>query len=64
MQESALSFYGDGRLLEEVYGNKGETLDEAAAKFHNSNTFANLSDKQQIHLSYDEAKQRAHGGKY
>ena len=35
-QQSALAFYGDGSRLQEVYGKKGETLDEAAAKFFGS----------------------------
>jgi hypothetical protein len=35
-QEAATAFYGDGSRLKEVYGRKGESLDEAAAKFYGS----------------------------
>lgn len=31
-----MAFYGDGTRLKEVYGKRGETLDEAAAKFYGS----------------------------
>ena len=41
-QEAAVAFYGDGSRLKEVYGRKGETLDDAAAKFYGSDTVVKI----------------------
>ncbi len=61
MADSAVAFYGDGSKLQEIYGNSNESFDQAAAKFHNSNAMANFSGKDQIHLSYHEARSHAYG---
>ena len=61
-----MQFYGDGSALRDVYGRGGETIDEAAAKFYGSDDhFAGggktMSGKNDIHMSYEEAKQQAYG---
>ncbi len=59
--DAALAFYGDGSNLRDVYGQGGETLDDAAAKFHGSNAFAPVSaNKQEITMTYDEARKFAY----
>ena len=55
--ESADKFFPDRTKLEEVYGNQRETFDLAASKFHNSERLANYSGKDQVNLSYAEARQ-------
>lgn len=45
-------FYGDGSKLKEVYGKKGETFDEAAAKFHGSEYVVKQDDYNKVTLSY------------
>jgi hypothetical protein len=42
-----------------VYGKKGETLDEAAAKFYGSDQIVKIQDPNKITLSYQEARQVA-----
>lgn len=58
-QEAAVSFYGDGTKLQEVYGRKGEGLDEAAAKFYGSDRVVPIQSPEKITLSYQEARQLA-----
>ena len=55
-----MAFYGDGTRLQQVYGKRGETLDEAAAKFYGSETVVPIQDPQKITLSYQEARQYAY----
>jgi hypothetical protein len=54
-----VAFYGDGSKLKEVYGKKGETLDEAASKFFGTDRVVPLQNPEKITLSYQEAKQLA-----
>lgn len=51
-----MAFYGDGSKLKEVYGRRGESLDEAAAKFYGSDTIVKIQDPNKITLSYQEAR--------
>lgn len=41
-------FYGDGSKLQEVYGRKGESWDEAAAKFYGSDRVVKQEDPNKI----------------
>ncbi len=58
--EDMVKFYGDGSNVKEIYANSGERMGEAAAKFHASDTFNEMSGKDQFHLSYDEARRVAY----
>ncbi len=56
-----MAFYGDGSNVREMYGRGGETYDEAAAKFHASDSFVPQGDKNAVPLSYEEARRVAYG---
>ena len=61
LADDALKFYGDGSKLQEIYGNNVESFDMAASKFHGSNQKAAIGNKDDITLSYDEARKYAYG---
>jgi hypothetical protein len=54
-------FYGDGSKLQEVYGRKGESFDEAAAKFYGSDQVMKIEDTNKINISYEDARRKAFG---
>ena len=55
-----MSFFGDGTRLKEVYGRKGETFDDAAAKFHGSDLVVKQEDTNKVFMSYDQARKYAY----
>ena len=65
MSDAANAFYGDGSRLREVYGQQTESLEQAADKFHASDaaylgaTASNLAGRNQLNLTYAEAKYAA-----
>lgn len=60
--EDAVKFFGDGSNVKAIYENSGEKLEEATAKFHGSDGFfqGSMASKNQIPLSYDEARRMAY----
>jgi hypothetical protein len=55
-----LAFYGDGSKLNEVYGKKGESFDQAAAKFYGSETVTKIENTNKVYMSYEEARKLAY----
>ena len=58
--EAAIAFYGDGSKLQEVYGNRGESIDEAAAKFYGTDRIVKSEDRNKVTMSYEEARRQAY----
>lgn len=54
---NADKFFPDKNKLDEVYGNQRETFDSASKKFFNSENEVNLSGRDQLSLTYQEARQ-------
>eukprot|EP00350_Pseudokeronopsis_sp_OXSARD2_P001591 CAMPEP_0170540416 /NCGR_PEP_ID=MMETSP0211-20121228/417_1 /TAXON_ID=311385 /ORGANISM="Pseudokeronopsis sp., Strain OXSARD2" /LENGTH=57 /DNA_ID=CAMNT_0010842817 /DNA_START=426 /DNA_END=599 /DNA_ORIENTATION=+ len=56
-----MAFYGDGSMLQQVYGSQVENFDHAASKFFGDEQRAAIGNKDNMSLSYQEARRYAYG---